>query len=191
MTCRFVSILIASILKSKGIPCRVRSGHASYFDFGSEGNISSDHWINQYWSQKEKRWITIDVDGSLSLKDAFDPYDIPYGKFDFPADSWLQIRNKEIDANRFHNAKPEKGAIVVLWALFHDFHSLMNNEIPYYYGPACGFGAYEKFERLKKEELKRIDNLAKLIRDPDQNFERLKTIWNNEWDFRLLGGGLL
>ena len=32
VTCRFVSILMASILKSKGIPTRVRSGNAPYFD---------------------------------------------------------------------------------------------------------------------------------------------------------------
>ncbi|EDK72846.1 conserved hypothetical protein [candidate division TM7 genomosp. GTL1] len=34
VTCRFVSILMASILKSKGIPARVRSGNAPYFEKG-------------------------------------------------------------------------------------------------------------------------------------------------------------
>lgn len=55
VTCRFVSILVASILKSKGIPARVRSGNASYFDMGELGNVSTDHWINQYWSKQENR----------------------------------------------------------------------------------------------------------------------------------------
>ena len=63
VTCRFVSILIASILKSKGIPTRVRSGFAPYFE--GFGNKSVDHWINQCWDKNKNSWITIDVDGSL------------------------------------------------------------------------------------------------------------------------------
>ena len=35
LTCRYVAVLMASILKSKGIPCRVRSGFAPYFFNGS------------------------------------------------------------------------------------------------------------------------------------------------------------
>ena len=109
LTCRFVAVLIASILKSKRIPCRVRAGHAPYFNMGSLGKVSADHWINQYWNSKENRWVTIDVDGSWSLNDNFDPYNIPEEKFDYPADAWLNIRKKKEDPNRFWNAKPERG----------------------------------------------------------------------------------
>jgi len=191
LTCRFVAIMIASILKSKGIPARVRSGNAPYFDMGELGNVSTDHWINQYWSEQENRWITIDVDGSLSLKEKFDPYDIPNGKFDFPADAWLGIRAGKLDPKNFHNAKPENGAIVVLWSLFYDFHSLMNDEIIYIYGPAGGYGGDEKFNKLTKEELEKIDNLARLMQKPDENFDELVKVWESEKDFRLLVGGLL
>ena len=191
LTCRPVSILVASILKSKGIPARVRSGNAPYFDMGELGNVSTDHWINQYWSKQENRWITIDVDGSLSLKDKFDPYDMPDGKFDFPADAWLGMRAGKLDPQHFHNSKPENGAIVVLWSLFYDFHSLMNNEIIYIYGPAGGYGGDEKFNKLTKEELEKIDNLARLMQKPDDNFDELVKIWETEKDFRLLVGGLL
>lgn len=191
VTCRFVSILIASILKSKGIPARVRSGNAPYFDMGKLGNVSTDHWINQYWSTKDNHWVTIDVDGSLSLKQKFDPYDMPEGKFDFPADAWLGIRSGKLNANKFHNAKPERGAIVVIWSLFYDFHSLMNNEIIYIYGPAGRYGSYEKFNKLTVKELEKIDHLARLMQKPDDNFDQLLKIWETEKDFRLLTGGLL
>ena len=191
VTCRFVAILVASVLKSKGIPARVRSGNASYFDMGSIGHASADHWINQYWNKEEKRWVTIDVDGSLSLNDDFDPYDMPEGKFDFPAKAWLDIRQGKVDPNHFYNAKPEFGAIVVIWSLFYDFHCLMNNEIIYIYGPAAGYGNDEKFKNLTVEDYKRIDNLASLMQDPDKNFEQLLEIWETEKDLRLLIGGLL
>jgi hypothetical protein len=191
LTCRFVAILMASILKAKGIPARVRSGHAPYFDMGKLGDVSADHWINQYWSEPEHRWITMDVDGSLSLKAEFDPYDMPDGVFDFPADAWLGIRAGTLDSKRFYNAKPAQGALVVLWSLFYDFHALMNNEIIYTYGPAGGYGEVEKFNRLAQEELDKIDTLARLMQKPDENFSELSSMWESEKDFRLLTGGLL
>ncbi len=189
LTCRFVAILMASILKSKGIPCRVRVGHAPYFNMGSLGKVSADHWINQYWNNKEERWVTIDVDGSWSLSDTFDPYNIPLGKFDFPADAWLNIRAKKDDPNRFWNAKPERGAIVVLWSLFYDFHCLMNSEITYVHVPELA--TYEKFGKLSEKELKEIDALARLMQNPDENFDKLQQLWNTSKKFRLLKGGLL
>ncbi|MBI4454126.1 hypothetical protein HY636_05780 [Candidatus Woesearchaeota archaeon] len=189
LTCRFVAILMASILKSKGIHCRVRAGHAPYFNMGSLGKVSADHWINQYWNSKEKRWITIDVDGSWSLNDDFDPYNIPDEKFDYPADAWLNIRIKKEDQNRFWNAKPERGLIVVLWSLFYDFHCLMNSEITYIHVPEIA--TYEKFGKLSEKELKEIDDLARLMRNPDENFDKLQQLWNTSKKFRLLNGGLL
>ncbi len=189
LTCRFTAIMMASILKSKGIPARVRSGNASYFDEGELGNVSTDHWVNQYWNEKENRWITIDVDGSLSLNENFDPYDMPDGKFDFPADAWLGIRSGKLDPQHFHNASGVRGLIVVLWSLFYDFHSLMNSEIIYTHNPI--YGNPKRFEILTTQELEKIDSLAKLMQNPDENFDELVKIWENDKDFRLLQGGLL
>ena len=189
LTCRFTAIMMASILKSKGIPARVRSGNASYFDEGELGNVSTDHWVNQYWNEKENRWITIDVDGSLSLNENFDPYDMPDGKFDFPADAWLGIRSGKLDPQHFHNASGVRGLIVVLWSLFYDFHSLMNSEIIYTHNPI--YGNPKRFEILTTQELEKIDSIAKLMQNPDENFDELVKIWENDKDFRLLQGGLL
>lgn len=189
VTCRFVSILMASILKSKGIPTRVRSGNASYFDNEELGDVSVDHWINQYWDINKNCWVTIDVDGSLSLQDNFDPYAMPEGKFDFPADAWLDIRAGRVDPNHFYNAKPERGYLVVLWSLFYDFHCLMNNEIIYTYGPVLG--SCDKFEDISQHDLEKIDNLARLMQKPDDNFDALVRLWEAEKSLRLLVGGLL
>ncbi|MEK6857070.1 MAG: hypothetical protein AABX39_00605 [Nanoarchaeota archaeon] len=186
LTCRFVAVLTASILKSKGIPCRVRAGHASYFDVDKK---SYDHQINQYYDVKQKRWITIDVDGSWSLKEKFNSYDLPNGKFDFPADAWLNIRKGKDNPNRFWNGKPEKGLIIVLWSLFYDFHCLMNDEIIYLHVPEPG--TYKNFKKLSEKELKEIDDLATLMQNPDKNFKELQHIWDTNKKFRLLKGGLL
>jgi hypothetical protein len=190
LTCRFVSILMASTLKSKGIPSRVRSGNASYFPpHPKYGKVSWDHWINQYWSDEQDRWITIDVDGSLSLDDDLDPYDLPNGTFDFPGQAWLDIRSGKVDPNHFYNAGDDLGAIVVAWSLFYDFHSLMNQEDIYMHSPEL---VKEKnFPELKETQLKEIDELAELMTDPDANFDKLKEIFETKKAFRLLSGALL
>lgn len=194
LTCRFTAVLVASILKSKGIPSVCRAGHTSYFHGDNQDGatkISWDHWLNQYWNETEKRFITIDVDGSLSLAEDFDPYDVPSGKFDFSAKAWLDIRSGKDRAERFYNSDGNSGLMVVLWSLFYDFHCLMNNEIIYQYGPICGYGNPNKFKNLTEEELKRVDSLANLMLDPYTNLNALKKIWETEKDFRLLKGSLL
>ncbi len=189
LTCRFVAIVMASILKSKGIPARVRSGNAPYFDLGELGNVSTDHWINQYWSRQEDRWITIDVDGSFSLKDEFDPYDMPDGKFDYPAGAWLDIRSGRVDPQQFYNAAGYRGAIVVVWSLFYDFHSLMNSEIIYLH--RSRYGDPKTFDDLSSADLEKIDDLAQLMQNPDDNFDALVKVWATDREFRLLTGALL
>lgn len=189
VSCRYVSLLVSSILKAKGIPSRVRAGHADYFWPAGERNISVDHWITEYWSADMNRWVTIDVDGSWSILDSFDPYDIPQGKFDFPARAWLDIRSSKVDAMRFWNAKPERGPLVLLWSLFYDFHCLMNSEIPYVHGPRLAASA--QFANASVAELKKLDHLATLMLNPDENFSELQKIWESDKDVRLLGGGLL
>lgn len=186
LTCRFVAILMASILKSKGIPTRVRSGFAHYFTQFREKSV--DHWINQYWDKTDRRWITIDVDGSLSdLK--FDPYDIPDGVFDYSADAWIAARKGEIDANHFWNAGGYGGLVVIAWELFYDFHCLMNNEIIYSHHPS--FVTFKNFPLLKEEEIKEIDKFAHLMQKSDDNYDELLRIWETSKKFRLLKGGLL
>lgn len=189
LTCRFVHVMVVSILRSKGIPARVRSGNAPYFDMGELSKVSADHWIAQYWYAKESRWVTIDVDGSLSLDANFDPYDMPEGVFDFPADAWLAVRAGKDNPERFWNALPIRGTIVILWSLFYDFHCLMNNECIYPHHPHCALP--DVFETLTETELAQIDHLARLMQEPDKNFDELKHIWETNKEFRLLEGGLL
>ena len=185
LTCRYVAVLMASILKAKGIPARARSGNAGYFEPGR----SDDHWINQYWDEAGGRWVTIDADGSLSLHERFDPYDIPDGTFDFPGRAWLDIRSDNVDPAYFCHAGGERGAVVVAWSLFHDFHSLMHDENIYLHIPSLV--RVENFPNLTEQQRAQIDELALLMLEPDANFGRLQELWNTNREFRLLSGALL
>jgi len=186
VTCRYVSILMASILKSKGVPTRVRSWNAPYF---TTDGFSWDHWINEYFDTKTNSWVTIDVDGSLSTATPeIDPYNLPKNAFDFPAKTWLDIRNGKDSPFRFKNGKPETGIIVVLWSLFYDFHCLMNNELLYIHLPKCA--TYQGFWNISPEELQHIDALARLMIESDENFEALQMLFQKK-EFRLVYGGLI
>lgn len=182
VTCRFVAILMASILKSNNIPCRVRSGFAPYFFKGSW-----DHWINEYWDESQQKWITFDADGFFDDL-GFDQYSIPKEKFDWAANTWLGLRNGKLNEDTFINAGGFKGLMPTLWAIFYDFHSLMNNEILYMQTPSY---IANKFDKLTEKDLQEIDELAKLMLDPDKNFDQLLEIWNTKRKFRVLNGPLI
>lgn len=185
LTCRCTSLLMASILKAKGIPCRVRSGYAPYFKDAK--GLSVDHWINEYWSKEKNRWVIIDVDGSLH-NTGMDMYDLPKDAFDYPAVAWLKVRQGKVDGDHFWNAKPATGLKVVGWALFYDFHCLMNNEIVYVHSPEY---LYNKWDNLTEKDKKELDGLAQIMLEPDKNFDKIVKIWNTEKKYRTLKGGLL
>jgi hypothetical protein len=186
LTCRNTAILMAAILESKDIPCRVRAGNAPYFRANGK---SDDHWINEYWNEDERRWVAIDVDGSLSFIGDFDPYDIPNGVFDFAPKAWLDIRAGKVAPDRFDHAGGFTGKIVVAWQLFYDFHSIMNNECVYMHHPKLV--TFHEFDKTTEDQRKEIDELAELMLDIDGNFDRLKHHWDTKREFRLLKGSLL
>ncbi|MFA6474682.1 MAG: transglutaminase domain-containing protein [Patescibacteria group bacterium] len=183
VTCRNVAILMAAILKSKEIPCRVRSGFAPYFCQGS-----CDHWINQYWDNTKQTWITFDADGFFDSTIGFDQYNIPNDKFDWAADTWLGIRRGRVEADNFINAGGYKGLMPVLWAVLYDFHCLMNNEILYLQIPAY---VANKFDILTEKDFLEIDELAELMLEPDESFDELVQIWKTKKKFRILNSPLI
>lgn len=186
LTCRFVAVLMASILKSKGKPARVRSGFEAYAP--PKPGVSCDHWITQYWEESNDRWITIDVDCCLEEMD-FDPFDMPEDEFDWSADAWRALRSGKAEPGRFWNAGGFEGLMPVSWELYHDFHCLMGNEKIYLHNPR--HVSIGNFEKLSEAQLRQIDKLAVLMQHPDENFSVLCQLWESDRQGRLLAGALL
>ncbi len=185
--CRYVSVLMSAILKAKGIPCRSRAGFAPYFHEGE----SWDHWINQYWDDRQSRWITFDADGFYDPKElGFDPYDIPREHFDWAADTWLAVRNGEQEGSRFIYADKERtnSLKAVIRYVFYDFHALMNNELTFSFQPSF---FDNKFDQLTEKDLLEVDNLAKLMLDVDKNYEELVRLWNTNKKYRIINSPLV
>lgn len=57
--CRDYALMLASILRHKGIPARVRTGVSLYF-VTPEGPLFEDHYITEHWNAAESRWQLTD-----------------------------------------------------------------------------------------------------------------------------------
>lgn len=187
VTCRSQAIILASILKAKGIPARARSGFAEYIQYDG---IYYDHWITEYYNEKEGRWKLVDADEHCPDHEmGFDLNDIPYDKFLFGAKAYLGIRkNKYEEATILYSSDPPTlGLKASIRGLFYDFHSLMNNEIIFLHMPK--YIQDKKFE-LTEEEYKELDNLAELMLEPNDNFDKLQKVWKETPKFRIMSGAL-
>ena len=187
ITCRGEALLLVSILKAKGIPARVRSGFCEYL---RHDGIYYDHWLAEYYSNEQKRWILVDADNQWGdSKIDFDLNDIPSNKFLSGAEAYLSLRNNKIENQKILYASDPVtlGLAAAIRGLFYDFNCLMNNEIIFLHMPKY---ILDKNFQLDESELKELDDLAILLKNPDENFEKINYIWNNNLKFRKNSGGL-
>ena len=63
----------------------------------------------------------------------------------------------------------------------------MNNETIFLHLPKY---IQDKKLELSETEYKELDKLAELMLNPNENFEKLQDIWNNNNKFRIMSGAL-
>lgn len=187
VTCRYVSVLMSAILKAKGIPARSRAGFAPYFKEG----VSMDHWVNQYYSKEENRWLTFDADGFYEEGGMpLSQYDIPDDRFDWSAKAYLDVRSGKTDGKQYLYADGlgTCGLPAIIRYLMYDFHALMNDELTYSFLPAYLDG---RLAHLTEGELQELDRLAEWLSEPDKYFEELCKLWEQEKKYRILNSPLV
>ena len=87
--CQSYALLLASILKYKGVPARLRYGHATYLIPG----FHVSHVICEVWNRGEKRWML--VDPNLNM------VDFNRNRFDVSNEAWLLLQKGEIDHHQY------------------------------------------------------------------------------------------
>ncbi len=185
VTCRYVSVLYATILKAKGIPCRCRSGFAPYL----YDDKIVDHWIVQYYDKNFNKWINIDSQANIKNK-AFNVFNFPDEAFTWAPNAWLAMRKGQLpNKEKYTNGQKHYGDNTFAWSLLMDFHALFHDEINYVTLPVF---LYENCDlaQLKKSTLNELDHLAKLMLDVDENFDELKEIWETNKKFRSVASSL-
>lgn len=177
--CRDMSVLLASFLRYRQIPARVRAGFASYFD--SEIKYE-DHWVCECWDEKEKRWKRVDVqvDGPHRKK-----YNIQFDTTDVKAEDGYYAAGevyklcKEGKANKddFGYNKWWKGEKSIRGNMLHEFNCLNGIELMPW-DLWCDLFTKKQSE-LKKEDKQLLDTIAELTIHVEANFAIFYDILKN------------
>ena len=186
VTCRCQAIMLAATLKAKGIPARARSGYADYI---RQPGQYFDHWITEYYDAAKGGWVLADADIHCDPHIDFDPTDIPRDRFQTGAMAYLALRQGKLTDGQLSYASwpVTHGMAAALRGVFYDFHCLMNHEIIFLHQPAY---LADKDFAATEEELRELDALARLMLEPDRNFDKLREIWDTRPQYRVLRGAL-
>jgi hypothetical protein len=163
VTYRYHAILLASILKHRGIPTRVRYGFAPYLDPGR--HIS--HVICEVWNEAERRWMLVDPDRQM--------INFPREKFEFAGDVWQQ---EGIDVSQY-GMGISWGAYAVLDMLCHDFASVQGRELLYWEHPPLTGNIRMNVETIPAEQLEIVNRIAALLHEPKKHFQKLQSLHDN------------
>jgi len=166
ISCRHNSILLASILKYRGIPVRVRYGFAPYLQSG----FHSSHVICEVWNEKDNRWMLVDPTMNM--------IDFSYDNFDFSNEVWLKMQNKEIEPKLYRVNDNFNGLMIITAELCLDLASILGTEYIYHqYSPIIDYVFQNQLTTKHIEMLNRISELMKSINA--ENLSKLKEIYNN------------
>lgn len=164
--CNQNALLLASILKSRGIPARVRSGHATYIFPG----FHVSHTICEVWNKDEGRWML--VDPSMNM------IDISREKFDISNELWFKLQKDEIDPNLYGVPRRYTGLVSIVGKVCTDLASLLGKEYPITeYAPILDdIFANNQLTSVQIEILNKVCELMDSI--DEENLSKLREIYN-------------
>ena len=177
--CRDFAVLLTSMLRHTGIPARMRVGFASYLD--PQGVMKYDHWITEYWYEKEARWILADAQIDDIQRQSFqiniDVTDLKYDRdFYLAGSAWQKARVGEIKSSYFRFSGNWKGFPCIRGNLLHDFQSL--NKIELNPGDSWDNFAMKADRDLSIDDKALLDQIAVLTLNGDHCFDELR----NQYD---------
>lgn len=172
--CRDYAVLLASILKHRGIPARVRCGHAGYLRPG----FHLSHTICEVWNENDMHWMLVDPGMNM--------VDFSRDKFYFSNDAWLQMQKGEIDPDLYGNPGRYSGFVSILGKISTDLASILGTEYPIYqHAPILDF-AFENDNQLSAEHIETLNKICELMKSLDaDNLSILQEIYNNCPDIQI------
>lgn len=166
--CRHNAILLASILKYRGIPARVRTGHVTYLRPG----FHLSHTICEVWNEHENRWMLVDP--------SMVKIDFNREEFDFSHELWLKLQNKEINPDQYGFPGRYSGFVSIVGKVCPDLASILGTEYPiHHYAPILDY-AFENNDQLTDEHIETLNRISELMKSIDvDNISKLQEIYNN------------
>jgi Transglutaminase-like superfamily len=173
--CRQFAVLLAAMLRAKGVAARARCGFGAYFN----PPYFEDHWVCEYWNAAEARWLLADAQldevWRAKLQIDWDTLDVARDRFLVAADAWAQCRSGVADASRFGIEFAKlRGLWFVAGNLVRDVAALNKVEML----PWDVWGAQPAPDQtLDDAQLASFDRLAALTRDADASFDDLRVVF--------------
>ncbi len=174
--CYHWSLLATSVLRSKGHICRVRCGFAPYL---GRDQMGVDHTIIELWNPAEENWqlidpevITLKPDETVQLlhiSSPIDPFHISHSQFHLAATAWMNYRSRSVPECYYGLVGTEPSYGFVRTSLIRDWLNILGEEHSVSFGPDIDVpdGMNEGIF---------LDSVAKLMIEPDKNFDALKEL---------------
>jgi plasmid maintenance system antidote protein VapI len=172
--CRHNSILLASILKHRGIPARVRTGHVTYLRPG----FHLSHTICEVWNESDQRWMLVDPSTAM--------VDFSREQFDFSNELWLNLQNGEIDSKQYGFPGRYSGLVSIVGKVSPDLASVLGTEYPINrYAPMLDY-AFENDDQLTAEQIETLNEISELMKSLNaDNIAKLREIYDNTPDIQI------
>ncbi len=176
--CRAFMLLLVAMLRSKGVPARGRCGFGAYFN----PPYFEDHWVCEYWSAAEARWILVDPQFDevwrRKLNIRHDIHDVPRDQFLVAPEAWDRCRKGAADPSKFGiGFAGLRGLWFVAGDLVRDLAALNKVELL----PWDIWGAQPRANQsLDDNQLAFFDRLAALTREPDASFAELRALYDSD-----------
>jgi hypothetical protein len=172
--CQQNAILLASIMKYRGIPARVRSGHANYIMPG----FHISHTVCEVWNKNEMRWML--VDPSMNM------VDFSREKFDFSNELWLKFQNQEIDPNIYGIPRRYTGLVSILGKVCTDLASILGTEYPIDQFAPILEGTFKENSQLSTEQIVTLNKICELMKSIDsKSLSKLQDIYNSNPEIQI------
>jgi hypothetical protein len=168
VACVHHSLLLASILRYRGIPIRIRAGYAKYI--GDDNNVRVSHVVCEVWDNERNVWFLVDPDRNK--------VDFKRQEFEFAFESWRLLRNHKID-KKYYISRYKSVDQATAHLLCHDLSYVIGKEEPYWNDPPIVNKIVEGISDLSKIELQLLDNVAERLSKPDMYLDELVSIQRN------------
>jgi hypothetical protein len=168
LICRDNAILLASILKYRGIPARVRYGFAPYL----MPDFHASHVICEVWNEKDKRWMLVDPSTNM--------IDFSRNQFDFSNDVWQKMQKKEIDPNCYGVPGRHTGLLPITMIVCGDLASILGTEYATYQFPSILSYAMQNNNQLTPEQIEMFNRISEHMKSLDADtISKLQEIYSD------------
>lgn len=180
---RDYAVLLTSMLRYVGIPARTRCGFARYLGL----EMHYDHWVCEYWTEREQRWVRVDAEMLGATERSlhpihFDPLDVPHTQFLPAGKAWQMCRVWKADPHRYGRHRGDCGLGYIASQVVRDLACLNKVELL----PRDTWElAHSALDYLWDRDLRLLDSVAALTLSGNEGFTELRTVYETNSRLRV------